>query len=154
MIRIFNYILLFVCFTNFQAQDFIFKSYVDQNNISTDDYIRFTVESSERVRLDNLQFQNFSIRQGPFTSSSSQTTIINGKFESKNEYKSTFVLAPKKPGKLVIAAIKAQAVTKKEAREYHPKSVLNQCVSIDIVQSHAAVEEVTPKKRTNITATL
>lgn len=106
MIRIFNYILLFVCFTNYQAQDFIFKSYVDQNNISTDDYIRFTVESSERVRLDNLQFQNFSIRQGPFTSSSSQTTIINGKFESKNEYKSTFVLAPKKAGKLVIAAIK------------------------------------------------
>ena len=57
MIKIFNYILLLVCFTNFQAQDFIFKSYVDQNNISTDDYIRFTVESSERVRLDNLQFQ-------------------------------------------------------------------------------------------------
>ena len=106
MIRLFNYILLVACFTNFQAQDFVFKAYVDQNNISTDDYIRFTVESSERVRLDNLQFQNFSIRQGPFTSSSSQTTIINGKFESKNEYKSTFVLAPKKPGKLVIAAIK------------------------------------------------
>ena len=106
MIRIFNYILLITCFTNFQAQDFVFKAYVDQNNISTDDYIRFTVESSERVRLDNLQFQNFSIRQGPFTSSSSQTTIINGKFQSKNEYKSTFVLAPKKPGKLVIAAIK------------------------------------------------
>ncbi len=106
MIRLFNYILIVACFTNFQAQDFVFKAYVDQNNISTDDYIRFTVESSERVRLDNLQFQNFSIRQGPFTSSSSQTTIINGKFESKNEYKSTFVLAPKKPGKLVIAAIK------------------------------------------------
>ena len=105
MIRMFNYILLITCFNNFQAQDFVFKAYVDQNNISTDDYIRFTVESSERVRLDNLQFQNFSIRQGPFTSSSSQTTIINGKFQSKNEYKSTFVLAPKKPGKLVIAAI-------------------------------------------------
>ena len=88
MVRLFSYILLVACFTNFQAQDFVFKAYVDQNNISTDDYIRFTVESSERVRLDNLQFQNFSIRQGPFTSSSSQTTIINGKFQSKNEYKS------------------------------------------------------------------
>ena len=106
MIRLFNYILLVTCFTNFQAQDLVFKSYIDQNNISTDDYIRFTVESSERVRLDNLQFKNFSIRQGPFTSSSSQTTIINGKFESKNEYKSTFVLAPKKAGTLIIAAIK------------------------------------------------
>ena len=106
MIRLFNYILLFACFTNFQAQDFVLKAYIDQNNISTDDYIRFTVESSERVRLENLQFKNFSIRQGPFTSSSSQTTIINGKFESKNEYKSTFVLAPKKAGTLIIAAIK------------------------------------------------
>ena len=106
MIRLFNYILLVTCFTNFQAQDFVLKAYIDQNNISTDDYIRFTVESSERVRLDNLQFKNFSIRQGPFTSSSSQTTIINGKFESKNEYKSTFVLAPKKAGTLIIAAIK------------------------------------------------
>ena len=106
MIRLFNYILLVACFTNLQAQDFVLKAYIDQNNISTDDYIRFTVESSERVRLDNLQFKNFSIRQGPFTSSSSQTTIINGKFESKNEYKSTFVLAPKKAGTLIIAAIK------------------------------------------------
>ena len=56
MIRLFNYILLITCFTNFKAQDFVFKAYVDQNNISTDDYVRFTVESSERVRIDNLQF--------------------------------------------------------------------------------------------------
>jgi hypothetical protein len=120
MIRLFNYILLVSCFTNFQAQDFVFKAYVDQNNISTDDYIRFTVESSERVRLDNLQFQNFSIRQGPFTSSSSQTTIINGKFQSKNEYKSTFVLAPKKPGKLVIAAIKVSY----KGKDYNTEKII------------------------------
>ena len=120
MIRLFLYVLLLTCFTNFQAQEFVFKSYVDQNNISTDDYVRFTVESSERVRLDNLQFQDFSVRQGPFTSSSSQTTIINGKFESKNEYKSTFVLAPKKPGKLVIAAIKVNY----NSKEYSTQKII------------------------------
>ncbi|MEJ6754879.1 MAG: BatD family protein [Flavobacteriales bacterium] len=120
MIRLFLYVLLLSCFTNFQAQEFVFKSYVDQNNISTDDYVRFTVESSERVRLDNLQFQDFSVRQGPFTSSSSQTTIINGKFESKNEYKSTFVLAPKKPGKLVIAAIKVNY----NSKEYSTQKII------------------------------
>ena len=120
MIRLFNYIFLLTCFTNFQGQEFVFKSYVDQNNISTDDYIRFTIESSERVRLDNLQFKNFSIRQGPFTSSSSQTTIINGKFQSKNEYKSTFVLAPKKPGKLEIAAIKVSY----NGRDYSTKKII------------------------------
>ena len=120
MIRLFLNILLLTCFTNFQSQEFVFKSYVDQNNISTDDYVRFTVESSERVRLDNLQFQDFSVRQGPFTSSSSQTTIINGKFESKNEYKSTFVLAPKKPGKLVIAAIKVNY----NSKEYSTQKII------------------------------
>ena len=120
MIRLFNYILLVFCFTNFQAQDFVFKAYVDQNNISTDDYIRLTIESSKRVSLDNIQFQNFSIRQGPFTSSSSQTTIINGKFESKNEYKSTFVLAPKKSGKLVIAAIKVSY----NGKDYNTKKII------------------------------
>ena len=120
MIRLFLNILLLTCFTNFQAQEFVFKSYVDQNNISTDDFVRFTVESSERVRLDNLQFQDFSVRQGPFTSSSSQTTIINGKFESKNEYKSTFVLAPKKPGKLVIAAIKVNY----NSKEYSTQKII------------------------------
>ena len=79
---------------------------MDQNNISTDDYIRFTIESSERVQLNNLQFNDFIIKQGPYTSSSSQTTIINGKFESKNEFKSTFIIAPKKSGRIVIESIK------------------------------------------------
>ena len=88
------------------AQEFIFKSYVDQNSITTDEYLRFIVESNERVQLNNLTFRDFIIRQGPYTSSSSQTTIINGKFESKKEYKSTFVLSPKKEGELVIESIK------------------------------------------------
>ena len=88
------------------AQNFVFKAYVDQNNISTNDFIRFTVESSERVQLNNLRFNNFIIKQGPYTSSSSQTTIINGKFKSKNEFKSTFIIAPKKEGKLFIESIK------------------------------------------------
>ena len=89
---IFNILLIFI-FSYNNAQNFIFKAYVDQNNISTDDYIRFTIESSERVQLNNLQFNDFIIKQGPYTSSSSQTTIINGKFESKNEFKSTFILS-------------------------------------------------------------
>ena len=102
---LFNILLIFI-FSYNNAQNFIFKAYVDQNNISTDDYIRFTIESSERVQLNNLQFSDFIIKQGPYTSSSSQTTIINGKFESKNEFKSTFIIAPKKSGRLVIESIK------------------------------------------------
>ena len=106
MKKIILYILFLSSITIFKGQDFLFKAYVDQNTISSNDYVRYTVESSERVRLNNLKLKDFNIRQGPFTSSSSQTTIINGKFESKNEYKSTFILAPKKSGKLFIESIK------------------------------------------------
>lgn len=100
------YIFIAFGLTQTFAQNFVFKAYVDQNSISTDDFIRFTVESSERVQLNNLKFNNFIIKQGPYTSSSSQTTIINGKFKSKNEFKSTFIIAPKKDGKLFIESIK------------------------------------------------
>ena len=51
-------------------------------------------------------------------------------------------------------AIKAHAETKNDANAYHENNVLNQCVSIDIIQSHPAVEDVIPKNRTNKTATL
>ena len=56
------YISFIFSFFSSISQDFVFKSYVDQNNISTDDYIRFTVESSETVQLNNLNFKDFIIK--------------------------------------------------------------------------------------------
>ena len=87
------------------GQDFNFKSYVNQNNITSDESIRFIIESNERIQVNNLKFKDFIVQQGPYTSQSSQTTIINGKFESKKEFKSTFILSPKKDGNLIIEAI-------------------------------------------------
>ena len=113
------YISFIFSFFSSISQDFVFKSYVDQNNITTDDYIRFTVESSERVQLNNLNFKDFIIKQGPFTSSSSQTTIINGKFKSKNEYKSTFIIAPKNTGTLSIESIKVNY----NGKDYQTKKI-------------------------------
>jgi hypothetical protein len=113
------YISFIFSFFSSISQDFVFKSYVDQNNISTDDYIRFTVESSERVQLNNLNFKDFIIKQGPYTSSSSQTTIINGKFKSQNEYKSTFIIAPKNTGTLSIESIKVNY----NGKDYQTKKI-------------------------------
>ena len=113
------YISFIFSFFSSISQNFVFKSYVDQNNISTDDYIRFTVESSERVQLNNLNFKDFIIKQGPFTSSSSQTTIINGKFKSKNEYKSTFIITPKNTGTLSIESIKVNY----NGKDYQTKKI-------------------------------
>ena len=107
------------------SQDFIFKSYVDQNNISSDESIRFIIESNERIQVNNLQFKDFFVQQGPFTSQSSQTTIINGKIESKNEFKSTFILIPKKEGNLIIDAVTVNYKGKKYSTQNINISVSN-----------------------------
>src|SRR5688572_15724596 len=48
-----------------------------------------------------------------------------------------------------IQVITASPVTHQLANTYHPNIVLNQCVSILITQSHAAIDELTPKKMRN-----
>ena len=104
-----RYFLFFISilFSHLYCSQFSIEAYVNQTNISTDDYIKFTIKSNERIGLSKLSFKDFIIRQGPFTSSSSQTTIINGKFEHVKEYSSTFILSPKQHGELVIESIQA-----------------------------------------------
>ena len=88
-----RYFLFFISIviSHVYCSQFSIEAYVNQTNISTDDYIKFTIKSNERIGLSKLSFKDFIIRQGPFTSSSSQTTIINGKFEHVKEYSSTFI---------------------------------------------------------------
>ena len=99
--------LISIILSQAYCSQFSLEAYVNQTNISTDEYIKFTIKSNERIGLSNLSFKDFIIRQGPFTSSSSQTTIINGKFEHVKEYSSTFILSPKQHGELVIESIQA-----------------------------------------------
>ena len=47
---------------------------------------------------------------------------------------------------MVIKVIADKPATNQDANTYHPNSVENQCVSIDITQSQAAIEEDTAKK--------
>ena len=101
------FFLISIILSQAYCSQFSLEAYVNQTNISTDDYIKFTIKSNERIGLSNLSFKDFIIRQGPFTSSSSQTTIINGKFEHIKEYSSTFILSPKQHGELVIESIQA-----------------------------------------------
>lgn len=103
MKKLLLYILIFSCFPLWGQ--FEIEAFVNQNNITLDEYVKFTIKANERVGLSNLKFENFLIRQGPFTSSSSQTTIINGKFEQVKEFSYSFILSPKKEGELIIDAI-------------------------------------------------
>ena len=103
----FFFFFISIILSQVYCSQFSLEAYVNQTNISTDEYIKFTIKSNERIGLSNLSFKDFIIRQGPFTSSSSQTTIINGKFEHIKEYSSTFILSPKQHGELVIESIQA-----------------------------------------------
>ena len=140
MKNIILYILFAFGLSQTYAQNFVFKAYVDQNSISTDDFIRFTLESSERIQLSNLRFNNFVIKQGPYTSSSSQTTIINGKFESKNEFKSTFIIAPKKEGQLFIESIKVN---------YDGKDYQTERIAINVTKGQNNISQSSAKPSSN-----
>ena len=102
-----KYVLLYISlfFNLTYVGQFNIEAFVNQNKITVDEYVKYTIKSNERVRLTNLSFENFVIRQGPFTSSSSQTTIINGKFEQVKEFSYSFILSPKKEGDIVIESI-------------------------------------------------
>ena len=100
---VFLYISLFFSLT--YLGQFNIEAFVNQNKITLDEYIKYTIKSNERIRLTNLNFENFVIRQGPFTSSSSQTTIINGKFEQVKEFSYSYILSPKKEGDITIESI-------------------------------------------------
>ena len=145
MKNIILYILFAFGFSQTYAQNFVFKAYVDQNSISTDDFIRFTIESSERIQLSNLRFNNFVIKQGPYTSSSSQTTIINGKFESKNEFKSTFIIAPKKEGQLFIESIKVN---------YNGKDYQTERIAINVTKGQNNISQSSAKPSSNANSKL
>ena len=145
MKNIIFYILFAVGLSQTFGQNFVFKAYVDQNSISTNDFIRFTVESSERIQLSNLRFNNFNIKQGPYTSSSSQTTIINGKFESKNEFKSTFIIAPKKEGQLFIESIKVN---------YDGKDYQTERIAINVTKGQNNINPSSAKPSSNTNSKL
>ena len=136
-----RYFLFFISilFSHLYCSQFSIEAYVNQTNISTDDYIKFTIKSNERIGLSKLSFKDFIIRQGPFTSSSSQTTIINGKFEHVKEYSSTFILSPKQHGELVIESIQATY----DDETYKTKPIT---ITVSIGKTNKVVPSTSPSK--------
>lgn len=122
LLHIFLFILPVYCI----SQDFKISSYVNTNEIYQNEYVKFIVEANQRIELRNLRLANFNIVQGPFTSQSSQTTFINGKIQSKSEYKSTFLLSPKKSGSLAIESITVN---------YNNKEYKTEVINIDVKEN-------------------
>ena len=90
-------IILLISYVNTYAQ-LEFKAYVDKNNISLNDYLRFSIESNQEVNIDNPSFENFKIVRGPSRSSSTSMSMINGRITRSAKHTTTYYLSAKKTG--------------------------------------------------------
>ena len=98
-------IILIISYVNSYAQ-LEFKAYVDKNNISLNDYLRFSIESNQEVNIDNPSFEDFKIVRGPSTSSSTSMSMINGRITRSSKHTTSYYLSPTKTGKLTIGSAK------------------------------------------------
>ena len=96
-------IILLISGVNTYAQ-LEFKTYVDKNNISINDYIRFSIESNQKVNINNPSFENFTIVGGPSSSTSTSMSMINGSITRSSKHTTSYYLSPKNTGKITIGA--------------------------------------------------
>ena len=89
-------------YSNLIGQDFSIKSFVNDNQIQSTEYVKYTVETNKKVNVNPPNLTDFTIVQGPYSSSSSSVSIINGTIDRNETYTLTYLLAPNKSGELLI----------------------------------------------------
>ena len=94
--------LIFLSNSVILGQNFSIKSFVNDNQIQSSEYIKYTIETNKKVNVNAPKLSDFSIVQGPYSSSSSSVSIVNGKIDRSETYTITYLLAPNKSGELVI----------------------------------------------------
>lgn len=94
--------LIFLSNSVILGQNFSIKSFVNDNQIQSSEYIKYTIETNKKVNVNTPELSDFSIVQGPYSSSSSSVSIVNGKIDRSETYTITYLLAPNKSGELVI----------------------------------------------------
>jgi hypothetical protein len=100
------FFIAFFCFSlnniNLISQDFNIKAFVNDNQIQNNEYLKYTIETTEKVKITAPSLTDFNTVQGPYSSSSSSVSIVNGKMNKTQSYTITYLLSPKKSGKLII----------------------------------------------------
>lgn len=102
--------LLTICFiaamTSVFAQDVEFSASVSSNMVTTSDKIRLEFHANSNGSIDYPDLSDFNILGGPYQSSQSSFTYINGRMTSKESKTFTLVIQPKKTGTLTIPPAK------------------------------------------------
>jgi len=106
LVLVFVGMLLF--FSNIvKAEEVTFTADAPRTVVMGQNFNVVYTSNAEARDLRIAEFNNFEILSGPFTSTMSSTTIINGKYSSSNTYRVTYVLSPQKTGTFNIPAATA-----------------------------------------------
>lgn len=91
---------MFICLSStiFAADGVTFTAEAPRTVVMGQNFNIVYTSNSETKDLRIAEFKNFEILSGPFTSTMSSTSIVNGKYSSSTTYRFTYVLAPQKTG--------------------------------------------------------
>ncbi|MCB0699450.1 MAG: protein BatD [Chitinophagales bacterium] len=110
---LFACLLLLTGIVNTHAQEVSFSAAATANKIGIEDQVQvqYVIRNADNLQTlgpTNEINNNFHIVGGPYTSQSSQMSFVNGKMNQSKSITLTYVLQPKKKGKLTIPAAYAK----------------------------------------------
>jgi len=143
------FFIAFICFSlirvNVVSQGFNIKTFVSDNQIKNNEYVKFTIESNKKVKINSPNLNDFNIVQGPYSSSSSSVSITNGKINKIETYSITYLLSPNKSGKLTISP----ATASYNGKDYKSNSIE---ITVGPSKQNNSSTNRKPTKNTNLFA--
>ena len=143
------FFIAFICFSlirvNVVSQGFNIKTFVSDNQIKNNEYVKFTIESNKKVKINSPNLNDFNIVQGPYSSSSSSVSITNGKINKIETYSITYLLSPNKSGKLTISP----ATASYNGKDYKSNSIE---ITVGTSKQNNSSTNRKPTKNTNLFA--
>ncbi|MFD1552373.1 hypothetical protein DNU06_10925 [Putridiphycobacter roseus] len=119
MRKLFLYSLFILISLNGFSQNVSINSFVDKNDMALNEILTFTISTNGNCQIFTPDFGGLTVLQGPFKSSSSRITEVNGKRTVEQETKFTYKLRATNTGTFTIASIKMDCAGK----SYSSKSI-------------------------------
>ncbi|MCK9310763.1 MAG: BatD family protein [Bacteroidales bacterium] len=99
---------MLICFgSKLFAADVTFTAEAPRTVVMGQNFNLVYTSNAEAKDLRIAELNNFEILSGPFTSTMSSTSIINGQYSSSTSYRFTYVLSPKETGTFTISSATA-----------------------------------------------
>ena len=115
MMKLFLYSLFILATTVGFGQNVSINSFVDKNDMGLNEILTFTISTNGNCQIFTPDFGGLAVLQGPFKSSSSRITDVNGKRTVEQEIKFTYKLRATKAGTFEIASVKMDCAGKSYA---------------------------------------